>query len=135
MRFTLRSQCGFTANIAYISRNRHIFTVRLDWINIYSSTHTTVMSMISSMYTALVLIISINLLIHIAFTVWITLKHKNNIVDNERRMWSGYTVTDQHKTIHQHHSQYLEASGLKQAVIWWGHKGYDCHWTSTLRWA
>ena len=59
--------------------------------HIYSSAHTTVtrpitalMSMISSRYTELVLIRSIN----IAFTVWrisvITFKHENNIVDNGR---------------------------------------------------
>ena len=56
--------------------------------HIYSSAHTTVtrlrtakMSMISSRYTELVLIRSIN----IAFTVWrISFKHENNIVDNGR---------------------------------------------------
>ena len=59
--------------------------------HIYSSAHTTVtrpmtalMSMISSRYTGMVLIRSLNLLI----TVWrislITFKHENNIVDNGR---------------------------------------------------
>ena len=47
---------------------------------------TALMSMISSRYTGMVLIRSLNLLINIVFTVWrislITFKHVNNIVDN-----------------------------------------------------
>ena len=50
---------------------------------------TALMSMISSRYTGMVLIRSLNLLINIVFTVWrislITFKHVNNIVDNGRR--------------------------------------------------
>ena len=48
-----------------------------------------IMSMISSRYTGLVLIRSLNLLINIVYTVWrislITFKHVNNIVDSGRR--------------------------------------------------
>ena len=50
---------------------------------------TALMSMISSRYTGLVFIRSLNLLINIVFTVWrislITFKHVNSIVDNGRR--------------------------------------------------
>ena len=113
--FTLLSHCGF----------------------IYSSAHTTVtrpmtalMSMISSRYTGLVLIRSLNLLINIAFTMWrisvITFKHENNIFDNGRHTWSGYTVTNQHKPIHQHHSilkRLVPNRLLYDEDIRW----YDCH--------
>jgi hypothetical protein len=126
VRFTLLSHCGFIYSSAHTKVTRPL---------------TALMSMISSRYTGLVLIRSLNLLINIAFTMWrisvITFKHENNIFDNGRHTWSGYTVTNQHKPIHQHHSilKRLVPNRLlyDEDIRWWLSQVRTAAWTSTLR--